>query len=356
MLPANHGDCIWIEWGAKQNPRRLLIDGGPKYAWKALRSRFPQGDVSFELVVITHIDADHIGGLLQFVGSLPEGVRTKEIWFNAWQHVQPPDQLGAVQGEVLTAVIESRRIPWNDFFGGSAVVVPDPGEPPVKKLPVKELPDGLRLTLLSPTYQELAALRPKWEKEVRRAGLVPGVRGEALKRAAAREGIPPDLLGGGLPDPKTLANYAFGEDTSLANASSIVLLAEYEGKAILLTGDAYPSVVTRGVNRLLAERQKETLRLDALKVSHHGSHGNTNNDLLDLVHCPHFLISTNGRIFKHPHAETVGRLIVHGGSKPTLWFNYRSEQNKVWDDAGLRARFNYQTMYPPTGDGLSVPL
>lgn len=351
MLPANHGDCILIEWGADQHPRRILIDGGPTYAWKRLGTLFPRGALKFELVVITHIDFDHIGGLLQLLGRLPDGVSIDQVWFNAWKHLPATDELGAPQAEVLTEVINRRKLSWNRTFGGHAVQAPDNGE-----LTPIELPDGLRLTVLSPTRTELAALRPKWEEEIRKAGLVEGVPGEALNKIAKREGIPLDLLGGAPPDPKTLAGYAFNEDVSKPNGSSIVLLAEFEGKSVLLTGDAYPSVVMRGINRLLRERKKEALRLDALKVSHHGSHGNTNNELLDLLQCNRFLISTNGRIYKHPHAETVGRLIEHGGSPPTLYFNYRSKQNQVWDDDGLRARFNYQTIYPDSGDGLGVPL
>ena len=28
MLPAAHGDCLWIEYGSGQEVRRILIDGG----------------------------------------------------------------------------------------------------------------------------------------------------------------------------------------------------------------------------------------------------------------------------------------------------------------------------------------
>src|SRR5213593_4715144 len=118
MLPANHGDCILIEWGAKQSPRRILVDGGPTYAWKRLGGLFGKTALNFDLVVITHIDFDHIGGVLQFLAKPPAGVSVDQVWFNAYQHLPESDELGAPQAEVLTDVINRRKLPWNRSFKG----------------------------------------------------------------------------------------------------------------------------------------------------------------------------------------------------------------------------------------------
>ncbi|BBX66544.1 ComEC/Rec2 family competence protein [Mycolicibacterium psychrotolerans] len=63
MLPAGHGDCLWIEYG--DPVRRVLVDGGPYYSYKHLRARIERLDPTdrhFELLIITHVDADHIEG------------------------------------------------------------------------------------------------------------------------------------------------------------------------------------------------------------------------------------------------------------------------------------------------------
>ena len=64
MLRAGHGDCLWIEYGDPQHPRRVLIDGGATGTHKrALRPKLlglPEKDRRFELLMVTHIDADHI--------------------------------------------------------------------------------------------------------------------------------------------------------------------------------------------------------------------------------------------------------------------------------------------------------
>ena len=62
MLPADHGDCLWLTYGDAANPRRILIDAGTPGTWKRLRSRLAQsvaangGTLHFELFVVTHVD------------------------------------------------------------------------------------------------------------------------------------------------------------------------------------------------------------------------------------------------------------------------------------------------------------
>ena len=70
MLPAAHGDCLWIEYGSGSTVHRILIDGGPAHAYPALRERIlhlPADERRFDLLVITHIDADHIEGIIRLL-------------------------------------------------------------------------------------------------------------------------------------------------------------------------------------------------------------------------------------------------------------------------------------------------
>ncbi len=68
LLPAAHGDAIWIEYGPVASVSRILIDGGPAPTYQlGLRRRIellPQNARMLELFVVTHIDADHIDGAL----------------------------------------------------------------------------------------------------------------------------------------------------------------------------------------------------------------------------------------------------------------------------------------------------
>ena len=42
MLPAAHGDCLWLEYGPKKKPYRVLIDGGRDYSYKHLKARLEE--------------------------------------------------------------------------------------------------------------------------------------------------------------------------------------------------------------------------------------------------------------------------------------------------------------------------
>ena len=338
MLLAGHGDCLWIEYGDPNSPRRVLIDGGATGTYKrALRERLrnlPQDARRFELLVVTHIDADHIAGILDLLEDKETGFQAKDFWFNGYRHLpdEKPETLGPVQGERLTDFLVKPGVTWNGEFKKTAVVVPTDGE-----LPRVELEGGLILTLLSPTPGKLADLKPEWEKEVRKAGLDPNQPRPG--EVASPEGF--ELLGP--PDVEALAAEAFSEDNAKPNGSSIALLAEFEGRRLLLTGDAHPGIMTAAIKRLAAGGR---LAVDACKLPHHGSKANVSRQFLQALDCRKWLFSTNGAYFRHPDRQTVARVIKWGGTQPELSFNYRTKYNDIWDGKPLREQYGYKVSYP----------
>lgn len=346
MLPADQGDCLWLEYGDPGRPHRVLIDGGTPATYARLAARIaalPPGDRRFELLIVSHIDSDHIGGAVKLLEGPPEGLEIGDVWFNGFRHLpKPSDQLGVRQGEELTAALTSGRFTWNGAFRGAAVVVPDTGS-----LPTAHLAGGLELTLLSPGPRQLAALYPKWEEEL----------AELRRKEAEREAreSPPDELGEGI-DVAALAAAPFREDRTVNNGSSIAVLARHGSHTLLLGADAFPSVVAAAVDRLLVERGETHLHLAACKLCHHGSRKNTSRTLLDLLDCRHYLVSTNGAHTDHPDPEGIARVLVHGGREKVLHFNYRTEFNEMWDDPALRRRHGYVTRYPEAGEGPGLVL
>jgi len=357
MFPAAQGDCLWVEYGDQRRPNRVLIDGGTAPTYSALRDRVDRlhpDDRRFDLLIITHVDADHIEGVVRLLGDADLGVTFDDVWFNGWTHLPAPpeDKLGPVQGEFLTALISKRKEPWNRAFSGGPVVVSEGGS-----LPQAILTGGMKITLLSPTQNELAKLRPAWNKVVRAAGLEPGVAKDALAQLAKVKKPQPDVLGKPGLDVVAIAARQFQPDTALANGSSIAILAEVDGKGLLLAGDAFAPVLAASVERLVEERQIDRLSLAAFKVPHHGSKANINVELLGLVRCKRYLFSTNGKIFNHPDVECVARVITHGGKKRDLHFNYRTEDNEIWDDQELMDKYGYSVVYPEDGSaGLRVSV
>lgn len=360
LLPARRGDCLWIEYGDPAAPRRVLIDGGIARTYDTLRARLealPPDRRRLELLVITHFDLDHIAGVLELLRDPPEGLVIGDVWFNDWDHLPEDDGvLGAKQAESVAAHLELGRYPWNEAFGGRTKAA---ALDPTADLPVLDLADDLKITLLSPTFDRLRRLRSAWQKELDKAGLTPGEAGRELEGLGHPEERVEDdgVLGDGALDIEALAAEDFKEDTSRANGSSIAFVLEHDGKRCLFAGDAFPSDLTTQARKLAAAEGTERLAVDALKVSHHGGHKNTSPELLQALSCPTYLISSDGSYYDHPRPQTLAR-IVTSVDEPRLVFNYRSEENEVWDDRWLRRKHRYGVEYPGDGEepGVSVRL
>ncbi len=336
MLPAREGDCLWIEYGDQARPRRMLIDGGRKLAWKTLKPRFaalPPDQRKFELLMLSHVDADHIEGLLELVKDPDLPVSFKDVWFNGHRHLERVESLGAKQGEDFTKGIKDKGWNWNAEFNGKSVVIPDSGE-----LPVKTLADGMRLTLLSPTWDKLEKLEPVWTQELTKAGLLgaeapdidsPGV--ESLGALTADE-------------IEEAAGSVFERDRSAANGSSICVLAEFDGRKAVFTGDAHAELMAASLSKL--RQNGHPIALDAFKLSHHGSHGTHSVEVMKQIRSKRFLVSTDGSHHKHPHIESLARTVKHADGGIDLVFNYKSALTSKWDIKGLKNRFGYTTLYP----------
>jgi hypothetical protein len=134
------------------------------------------------------------------------------------------------------------------------------------------------------------------------------------------------------------------------------VLAEYDGRRALLTGDAHVSRLVEAI-RPLAGAGGGRLRLDAMKLSHHGSKHNLSSELVGLLDCRRYLVSTNGSYFGHPDREAIARVIKYGGANVEIVFNYLSEQTKAWDAKRLRDEWGYLATYPTCGQGyLAIEL
>jgi len=342
MLPAEFGDSLLIEYGDDpKKPKRILIDAGTKGSYKAVKKAIeaiPPNQRVFELLVVTHIDIDHIGGILPLLDDAKNlGVTFKEIWFNGYEHLT--DVLGAKQGEQLSSRIVAGGYAWNAKFKQHAVVVPDTG-----KLPVKTIA-GMKITLLSPMREQLLKLEKEWDKTIRAAGLVPGIGAKKSPEEID------DLLGDIAIDVDALASSAFKSDTSPPNGSSIAFVATFDDKSVLFGADAFPGVLTKNLARMTADERK---KIKVLKLPHHGSRNNLDDALLKALSCNRYLISSNGQRYSHPNREPIARILKRG-NRPRLLFNYRSDFNECWDDDALRKSHKYTTAYGAE-DGLVVEV
>ncbi|MEP3889008.1 MAG: hypothetical protein ABJN69_01000 [Hellea sp.] len=400
-LPAGEGDALWIEWGTEKT-HRILIDMGRASHGRRIYNRIkklPKSDREFELFILTHVDRDHIGGVLGgFVGKpdIP-GLHFKDIWFNGWNHLHGlnisddapsrrakysrtrshkipkktrsmqraigpavGNMRGALQGEKFGEWLETNWLKkggsWNKQFGGGPVVRPESTIP----APII-LADGLSLTLLGPTQTILRDFIPDWAKEMQKAianqrsdipaNAMRGLDGFDVWRNVNRKGRPKLTDKASL---MALADKRTKIDHSGANGSSICILLEYQGKSALLTGDAHPDNLLKTLNLYSPGKP---LSVDLVKLPHHGSEKNVTSELIEKLKSPRFLISTSGSYFGHPDPVAVARIIAKSShDRPEVLFNVRSKFNDWWDNSDWKNEFSYETLYGDPETGINIVL
>ena len=282
----------------------------------------------------------------------PEGLVIDDFWFNGYKHLLAPEGiLGPKQGERLSIWIEHHRFPQNKAFNGESVVLPDDGS-----LPEITLFGGMKLTLLSPNRDRLVRLLSEWKKIIEDMNLPPGEAGTELAELIGHPIEKPLGVLGDI-DVEILGNLSFENDASRPNGSSIAFLAEFEGKRVLFTGDCFADDLQETIPKLLGPADKLPLNIDFLKLSHHGGKKNTSKELLELVNCDNYLISTDGSYYHHPNQETISRILLLRDEPTHFYFNYRSEENEVWDNESLKKEWNYQTTFPLEGsEGIFIEV
>lgn len=346
MLPANEGDCLLLDYGEdEENLRHVLIDGGRRATWPhleaALEAVVARGE-AVDLMVLSHIDSDHLDGLIA-MAEKGSPLVPKAVWYNGFTQLERLTPLGGFAPLGFKGADEYslllNKLGWqvNEAFNGGPVLIEARGEPFVFA--------GLTLTLISPDRGKLEELRRKWQKW--RAGQDDGDASPLSANIAlaplSKRPMPAIL------DVEALAAPG-GNDTSEANGSSIAMIAEYCDKRVLLTADAHADLIEEGLT--MAAGEDGRARIDLFKLSHHGSRGNLTQRLLERLNCRRFAISTNGSRFGHPDPECIARLLRFGpvGTK-TLYFNYATERTTPWDEAGLRAQWDYDCVFPTETPG-----
>lgn len=334
MLPASEGDCLVLSYGATENQlRHVVIDGGRKATWphlkKVLQSIAARGE-TVELLLLSHIDADHIDGLLELAQEANLPTVPQAVWYNGFDQIKgmiPPGGLqpqGFRVADDYSKALDQKGWQLNEEFNGKAICVDDRPDPFDFA--------GLTLTLISPTKAKLKKLWVDWEKWRDAHGLQP------MGKRPMPATLDVDKLSGTSPG-----------DTTAPNGSSVALIAEYDNRRVLLGADAHPDVLEATVGALAAGNGG--YRVDLAKLPHHGSRANVTAKLLRKIDCNRFAISTSGAVFGHPDPEAISRVLKFGRTgKKTLFFNYASERTLPWNDDQLKAQWNYECVFPDVAD------
>jgi beta-lactamase superfamily II metal-dependent hydrolase len=340
-LQAEDGDAIWIEWDGHP---RILVDAGRTNTGRAIRAQAntPEGPAGADLVILTHIDADHIAGAFSLWEDSEPGVAfgTSEVWFNSRKQLGPPTDNYIVrsvgQALALEKLIEGRG--WNAAANRGAIAAGQEA-----KL------DDAHITVLGPTLEQLADLIPEWKKEVAK------LERRASSHRVAKVSPTALAVPANLEELTNLADSGEPLGTNEANTASIVALVERDMAGdtyrVLLTGDASEEGLCEAIRSHVG---KGPLRLSAIKAPHHGSEKNVSRNLVEAIDCPVWIFSSDGDNHGHPSPPAVARVVLSGTRPLHLAFTHRTVYTEIWEKC--QDTFGFTTSYGSDFSGVVVDL
>jgi len=332
---ARKGDCLILHYGTKKEPGLGLIDGGPANVYKPhLKPRLEEireargldADASLpvDFLMVSHIDDDHINGVLELTKELLEAKQSQEplalkisgVWHNSF------DDIIGNNPKELTASFAAH------FGAASLSGDPDPGDlngldPDVAKVlssvdqgfRLRDDTRGLKLRINPQFGGKLVLAKAKAKKIDMGKGLSFTVVGPMTPEVVALQKAHDDFLKkAAKKGKKTEAALAAFTDTSVPNLSSLVVLAEVGKKTILLTGDARGDKILEGLELVgrLTKDEESTTHVDILKCPHHGSDRNIDPIFFRRIIADHYVFSGNGE-HGNPERETLKMLLDERG-------------------------------------------
>ncbi|MGM9794705.1 MAG: ComEC/Rec2 family competence protein [Candidatus Aphodosoma sp.] len=315
MLKADIGDAFIIKVKEGEESFTMVVDGGPR---RAMRTVVPAIEAleRIDMMVLTHYDSDHIGGILEYLTIKKEKAKTiNKYWINCPHiHVRMDSKSSASEMATLKTFFEQleaegAEVDWREE---------------VLQGMTYTSPNGLvRLEVITPTQESRKLNEEAYDKDM-----------EKRKISTARV----------LKDFETplqdLAKMKTPSSRQVVNNASISFIMETPHCRMLMLGDVQSGDVYKYLTALRDGEKyskEHKLKVDYVKVPHHGSRYNLTSELLDIIDCDNYLISTCGgeevaegkdSKYNHPDRMTIAKILLHEGrnkgNKINLYFNYNN--------------------------------
>ncbi|WP_394208698.1 ComEC/Rec2 family competence protein [Pseudomonas putida] len=362
MHKAGNGDCISIVTESEF----ILIDGGTAQSFDNWNEQIIGQTSKLTKLIVTHIDNDHVNGVIKLLEH-PQCPKIESILFNGTEQLignleinNPTDlridrklqalaselsvsnnktKIGYAEGTSLSYLLKTKNLKCNRIVGGQAIYR--------ESLQSFEVGD-IKFTTIGPEKTSLTEITESWASKLNERRIKPKIINKVHHHAfetyiASIKDLAPTnkISNTNLYTIESLANEPFIEDTSATNRSSFAFLIEHQGKRILYLGDCHAQTVISWLDSCGIE----TLKVDAVKISHHGSKNNTSRSLLKRIDSPRYMISTNGKSHGHPNLETLARIAEENIAKnTTIMINYNLDNIPAWFTEQLKANYSNITI------------
>ena len=294
------GDAIVVRtgnlFGRREEQTLILIDGGFKETGEFLvADTIPKffGTDRIDMVVSTHPDQDHIGGLVTVL----EGIKVDALLMHQpWELcAQLPDAVDAAVELHKKAKERNVAILKQPFAGELAGHI-----------------KGGFIRVVGPTRDYYTELLPDFDDSGKPASIRQMLMDKAAEKADEVKGLVLETM-----DKDSIGNDG---DTSATNNSSVMLEITVDGKRILFTGDAGVPALENAAAFMGCSPGEN---LAVIQIPHHGSRHNVGSEVLNqivggissqknplmeaVVSC-----ALNGESQKHPNKRVINAFTRRG--------------------------------------------
>jgi len=299
-LPALYGDSFLIH--SKDDSFSFLVDCGYK---KTYFNEIRKLTKSVSFIILTHIDEDHILGAIPLVEDVPEKFAVGKVYLNApnlFAADKRSGNISVLQAVSLQEILAEKGIDQLSLVQGDEVVVSN----------------DCKIFVISPSNVELNYLELHFRKY------------KENKPDCTLVSMPSEELAS-IDELSKKKDSFKSKRSDFVNASSIAFILYYRESKVLFLGDSHPKVISDYL-RKLGYNEDQKISFDYVKLSHHGSISSISLDLISIIQCSNFIVSTIGGRSnnKHPSKETLCKLAVHVDRGPdehiTFVFNYPVEK------------------------------
>ncbi len=339
---AKQGDCIFLILRDENLSCHIMVDCG---SYSDEIKEFVEKDLQkrIDVLVATHIDNDHIDGLVEMLQQTPDLTIGKVIYNcnQLWKGkplVPTPEDIkndiqmlennlpskqsangGKIKADKATTFAEilAKNTSWWKAWKKDEYIT----------INTKPIPLGNnfgQLVVLSPTVEDITKLDLEFKIEYNRltkhiidhSEYINGQETlfELVERVATMKRVNYQMT---IPVKTSAANFPWSieqikkayeyEPTCVSdeNTASIALMWEGGDKKILLMGDAEPDEVAAQIEKLYQGTQ---VNVEAIKVSHHGSKHSTNFRLMKIVDSDNYFF-TGGNNSNKPSLEAFMKIV-----------------------------------------------
>ena len=366
------GDCITLLLEHNDKKMHVMVDCGNftsevnDYVENEFQSHI-------DYLIVTHIDNDHINGLIEMLSSKPN-LTINHILYNCYQRTSDdlqtwddnmvanvkrvyghlPVVVDMLEGKIdakasktlADLILENEN--WKKAWQREYVNV---------DTPIIDLRDDMgRFIFLSPTQKALNDLDKEYRllfwKTLYKLKTLDYDKEETIYEALMRvmtqehdEESQEEIVSSKVLDENALNSYADEKlkNLSPANEASIAFVWEHDSHRILFMGDANPQQVAEKLGELYEDQPKPIL-FDAIKVSHHGSAHSTSKELVNVADSERYFVTGGANV--RPSYQALARIVMaplcEGISHREIRYNRENNVLMTLDQQeGLKKKYHY---------------